>query len=71
MSRFITSSIFFDKETALPLSNKIPLLLSIIVSFEPPILLAIIGYLIDCASTETLPKDSGSIEDETIISDNI
>ena len=36
-----------------------------IVSFEPPISLAITGTSIDWASTETLPKASGSIEAET------
>ena len=36
------------------------------VSFEPPILLAIIGLPIDWASTATLPKASGSIEADII-----
>ena len=38
------------------------------VSFDPPILLAIIGFPIDCASTATRPKASGSIEAETTTS---
>ena len=46
-----------------PASNKKPVLLFMIVSFEPPMLLAIIGFSIDCASTDTLPKASGSIDE--------
>ena len=50
------------KDLASPEMNKNPVFPSIIVSFEPPILLAIINFSIDCASTETLPKASGSTE---------
>ena len=52
--------------------KKIPIissLLLITVSFDPPMLLAIIGFPIDWASTEILPKASGSIEAETTTSD--
>ena len=64
-----TSIIFSLKDSAFPDSNKKPVLSLIIVSFHPPISLAIIGFFIDCASTATLPKASGSIEAETIISE--
>ena len=54
-------------DLAFPASYKKPVFSSIIVSLEPPMLLAIIGFSIDCASTATLPKASGSVEAETII----
>ena len=47
-----------------------PVFLSIIVSLDPPILDAIIGFCIACASTATLPKASGSTDEETTTSDN-
>ena len=49
--------------------NKKPVLPLIIVSLDPPKLLAKMGLLIDWASTETLPKASGSIEEETTTSE--
>ena len=58
-------------DLAFPASYKKPVFSSIIVSLEPPILLAIIGFSIDCASTATLPKASGSIEAEITISDTL
>ena len=60
-----TSTIFLLNEIEFPASNKNPVLSLIIVYFDPPILLAIIGFSIDWASTEILPKASGSIEEET------
>ena len=54
---------------AFPASNKKPVFSLIIVSLDPPMLLAIIGFSIDCASTETLPNDSGSIEAEITTSE--
>jgi len=64
-SRFSSSIIFFDISSELPASNKSPVLLSIIVSFDPPKLLAKIGFCIDWASTEIRPKASGSIDGDT------
>ena len=58
-------------DLAFPASYKKPVFSSIIVSLEPPMLLAIIGFSIDCASTATLPKASGSVEAETIISETL
>ena len=52
-------------------SNKKPVFSSITVSLEPPILLAIIGFSIDWASTATLPKASGSIDADTTISETL
>jgi len=60
-----TSIIFLLNDAGFPASNKKPVLSLAIVSLDPPILLAIIGYSIDWASTETLPKASGSIDEET------
>ena len=51
--------------------NNKPVFSFIIVSFDPPILLAIISFSIDCASTATLPNASGSIEAEMIISETL
>ena len=61
--------IFSLKDFALPDSNKKPVFSFIIVSFDPPILLAIISFYIDCASTATLPNASGSMEGEITISE--
>ena len=47
-----------------PLLNKKPVLSLTTVSLDPPMSLAITGFYIDWASTETLPKASGSIEQE-------
>ena len=44
---------------------------SSIVSLEPPILLAMIIFSIDCASTATRPNASGSIDDDMIISETL
>ena len=40
-----------------------------IVSFDPPRSVATIGFFIDWASTATLPKASGLIDDETTTSE--
>ena len=58
-----------DKE--LPDSNKKPVFSFSTVSLEPPILLAIIIFSIDCASTATRPKASGSIDDDITISETL
>ena len=50
------------------LATEKPDLLFKIVSLEPPRLLAIIGFSIACASTDTRPNASGSIEAETTTS---
>ena len=63
--------IFLLSEVASPESNKIPVFPLIIVSLDQPILLAIINFFIDCASTATLPNASGSIDAETTISDTL
>ena len=68
-SKFRTWIIFLLNSSGFPASNKKPVLSLTIVSFEPPILLAIIGFSIDCASTDTRPNASGSIEAETIVND--
>ena len=60
-------NILLLNDLAFPASYKKPVLSSIIVSLEPPMLLAIIGFSIDCASTATLPKASGSVEAEITI----
>ena len=56
---------FLNKEYTIKVINNKPVLLSTIVSIDPPILLATIGFFIDCASTDILPKASGSIDAET------
>ena len=66
-SKFIISINFFERSSELFASNKNPVLFSFIVSFDPPILLATIGFFIAWASTDILPKASGSIDEETII----
>ena len=58
-------NILLLNDLAFPASYKKPVFSSIIVSLEPPMLLAIIGFSIDCASTATLPKASGSVEAST------
>ena len=63
--------IFLLKDSASPDLNKKPVFSSLIVSLDPPILLAIINFYIDCASTATLPKASGSIEADIIISETL
>ena len=60
-----------NSETEFPVSNRNPVLLFVIVSLDPPILLAIITFSIDCASTATLPNASGSIEAETTKSETL
>ena len=65
----IARIIFLLKEFGSPESNKNPVFSFIIVSFDPPILLAIINFSIDCDSTATRPKASGSIEGELTISE--
>ena len=64
-----TPVIFLLKDFEFPDSNKNPVLLFTIVSLDPPMSLAIIGFFIDCASTATLPNASGSIDVETTISE--
>ena len=71
LSRFMTSIIFLLKVIGLPDSNKNPVISFRIVSLDPPISLAIIGFSIDWASIATLPKASGSIEAETTISETL
>ena len=65
----IARIIFLLKDFASPDSNKKPVFSFIIVSFYPPILLAMINFSIDCDSTATRPKVSGSIEGEITISE--
>ena len=63
------------KDLAFPASYKKPVFSSIIVSLEPPILLAIIGVSIDCASTEPEAFGRVAVEaqsmEKTIIASNI
>ena len=54
-------NILLLNDLAFPASYKKPVFSSIIVSLEPPMLLAIIGFSIDCASTATLPKAFGRV----------
>ena len=63
--------IFLLNEPASPDSNNNPVFSFKIVSFDPPILLAMVIFYIDCDSTATLPKASGSIDAETIISETL
>ena len=63
--------IFLLRDSASPDLNKKAVFSSLIVSLDPPMLLAIIYISIDCASTATLPKASGSIEADTIISETL
>ncbi len=66
-----TFKIFLLNDFALLDSNKKPVFSSIIVSLDPPISLAIIGFSIDWASTATLPKASGSIDADITISETL
>ena len=70
-SIFKTLKIVLLNDEGFPDSNRKPVFSSSIVSLEPPILLAMIIYSIDCASTATRPKASGSIDDDMIISETL